>query len=129
MTGGDQSSAWKQAYRVLDVPASASPQAIKAAHRKLIKRWHPDRYVAGTREQADATRMTELINHAYSSVRAAPLLEHKVAERVPYSAEAVRRPAIFPWIKYKGTAQGGNIDWLGFCVRFVCGAIFGGLLS
>jgi hypothetical protein len=30
------------AYRVLDVPWDASPRAIKASYRKLVKRWHPD---------------------------------------------------------------------------------------
>jgi hypothetical protein len=63
---------WKHAYRVLDMPFSASPAAIKQNYRKLIKRWHPDLFASGSVEQAEASDMTRLINEAYASIARAP---------------------------------------------------------
>jgi curved DNA-binding protein CbpA len=39
---GYQLSDLKHAYQILGVPLFASVPSIKQAHRKLIKRWHPD---------------------------------------------------------------------------------------
>jgi curved DNA-binding protein CbpA len=58
----EQLAEWKAAYRVLDVPLEASANAIKVSYRKLMKRWHPDLFAAGSAEQAEATQMTRLIN-------------------------------------------------------------------
>ena len=71
------------AYRVLDVPHDASPRAIKAAYRQLVKRWHPDRYRPGSEEQADATLMTRLLNAAYARIEDAPL---QAGYATPFSA-------------------------------------------
>ena len=73
---------WKKAYRVLDVPASASALAIKSNYRKLIKRWHPDRPATGGSTASEATLMTTLINEAYALIGNAPLRY--------YSGEAAR---------------------------------------
>ena len=56
------------AYRVLDVPWDASPRAIKASYRKLVKRWHPDRYPPGTESHAESTLMTRLLNDAFARI-------------------------------------------------------------
>jgi curved DNA-binding protein CbpA len=61
------------AYRVLDVPHDASSRAIKSSYRKLVKRWHPDRYRPGSEQHAEATQMTSLVNAAYSRIQDAPL--------------------------------------------------------
>ena len=61
------------AYRVLDVPWDASPRAIKASYRKLVKRWHPDRHRTGTESHAEATLMTKLLNESYARIENAPL--------------------------------------------------------
>lgn len=63
----------KKAYRVLDIPETASALAIKSSYRKLIKRWHPDKPTTSAATQAEATMMTKLINEAYSLVENAPL--------------------------------------------------------
>lgn len=62
-----------RAYRVLGVTTIASAHAIKQAHRKLVKRWHPDLYKARTTEHSEATQMTQLVNEAYSAISHAPL--------------------------------------------------------
>jgi curved DNA-binding protein CbpA len=61
------------AYRVLDVPHDATARAIKSSYRKLVKRWHPDRYKAGSTEHREATEMSALLNAAYARVQDAPL--------------------------------------------------------
>ncbi|RYG45487.1 J domain-containing protein [archaeon] len=44
----------KNYYKILDVPRTASDQAIKKAFRKLALEWHPDKHPESTREQAEA---------------------------------------------------------------------------
>jgi curved DNA-binding protein CbpA len=61
------------AYRVLDVPQDASARTIKTSYRKLVKRWHPDRYKPGSDEHREATQMTSLLNAAYARIQDAPL--------------------------------------------------------
>src|SRR5215469_18570020 len=63
----------KRAYQLLNVPYSASERAINQAYRRLIKRWHPDRYASGTPAHAEATQMMKLINEAHSQIANAPL--------------------------------------------------------
>ncbi len=64
----------KRAYSLLDVPCSASARSIKQAYRRIAKRWHPDRYQAGTPAHAEATQMMKCINEAYALIENAPLL-------------------------------------------------------
>src|SRR5690242_3102617 len=63
----------KKAYRVLDVPTTASALAIKSNYRKLIKRWHPDRPARGSTTEVEAMTMTKAINEAYTLIENAPL--------------------------------------------------------
>ena len=55
-------------YEVLQVSPTASPEEIRGAYRRLIKRWHPDRCP----DHATATRRLQDINAAYEAVRRAP---------------------------------------------------------
>lgn len=107
---------WEHAYRVLGVPASASTRNIKVAWRGLVKRWRPDRCPVGSHEEAEATRMTEILSAAYSSIQTAPLLQYANV-RHSYSAQmtADEPPQIF--------------HWYGFWLRFACGALLGALVS
>jgi hypothetical protein len=56
------------ARAVLGVEADASPDAVRAAYRRLLRRHHPD--VAGS--SVDATRRTAELNRAYAVVVHAP---------------------------------------------------------
>lgn len=55
------------AYAVLGVPPDASQEELKAAHRELVRRQHPDH--ASQAEQEAATRRVQRLNTAYGLVR------------------------------------------------------------
>jgi DnaJ domain len=144
------------AYRVLDVPWDASPRAIKASYRKLVKRWHPDRYPAGTESHAESTLMTRLLNEAFARIADAPL---RNGTATPFSRPAAATPHAdepdpsggsrneyiprdpqqdagdFYRIMERARVAGARddaarpFDWFGFIVRFVLGALFGVLMS
>ena len=147
------------AYRVLDAPWDASPRAIKANYRKLIKRWHPDPHRPGTESHAEATLMTKLLNESYARIENAPL---RAGTATPFSGGARPRTArnagtdadpsggsrseyiphdpahdaaefyrMLEHARAAGTRDDAArpFDWVGFIVRFVLGALFGALLS
>jgi curved DNA-binding protein CbpA len=125
----DQISELKRAYRILDAPLSSSASSIKQSYRKLVRRWHPDRYQAGTPQYAEATHMTKLINGAYSKIENAPLRYHVDAFSSAYvgARETSRRSQTEA--PKSGSMLFPKTDWVEFWVRFVCGALLGTLLS
>jgi len=125
----DQIPELKQAYQILGVPLSAPAASIKKTYRKLVKRWHPDRYPVGTSEYAEATHMTKLINGAYAAIENAPLRYHIDACPAGYTKnrEVVRPSTNEPSNLRRESFP--KTDSLEFWVRFVCGALLGALLS
>lgn len=101
---------WKHAYRVLDMPFSASPAAIKQNYRKLIKRWHPDLFASGSVEQAEASDMTRLINEAYASIARAPL-RYYTEPQSPHMQPREAHPG------FAGGRSAQPSDWRGGPVR------------
>jgi hypothetical protein len=128
-TADDQIAELKHAYQVLGVPLSASASSIKQTYRQLVKRWHPDLYSSGTPAYAEATQMTKLINGAYAAIGDAPLRYYADACPPAYveSRQAARPPS--DDLSNARTGSLPKTDWLEFWVRFVCGALFGTLLS
>ena len=59
-------------YAVLGVRPGASALEIKTAYRKLVKQWHPDRFVHDPRSQRIAEEKLKEINEAYEAVGSAP---------------------------------------------------------
>lgn len=54
-------------YEILGVDKNASEEDIKRAHKKLVLKWHPDRWVNGTdEEKKTAEEKIKEINEAYS---------------------------------------------------------------
>ena len=51
-------------YEVLNIPATASLDEIRAAYRNLARRWHPDRFMPGP-ERDWANEKMAAINAAY----------------------------------------------------------------
>jgi len=83
-------------YAIFGVPPSASQEEIRAAHRELVKRYHPDIYSTGD-DKARATERLQAINEAYAVLGNAERRKEYDASRVepPRRAEpaARERPA------------------------------------
>ena len=60
-----------QHYANLELPPGASIEEVHKSWRKLILKYHPDRYAGDTLKIERATRITQIINSSYSA-----LLEH-----------------------------------------------------
>jgi curved DNA-binding protein CbpA len=125
----DRITELKYAYQVLDAPLSASPVSIKQSYRKLIKRWHPDRYPTGTPEHVEAEQMTKLINGVYPSIANAPLRYHIDAFPAAYVRNRqASHPSTDPTSQtFRQTLP--RTDWLEFWIRFLFGAFWGALLG
>lgn len=55
-------------YQILEVSPNASKEEIQAAYRKLVKKYHPDRYPAGPQRDL-ATEKIKKINAAYDMIQ------------------------------------------------------------
>ena len=51
-------------YQVLNIPANATRDEIRAAYRELARRWHPDRFLPGPERDWANEKMAD-INAAY----------------------------------------------------------------
>lgn len=116
----------ERAYRVLGMSTDASAHAIKQAHRKLVKRWHPDLYKAGTTEHSEANEMTQLINEAYSAIGHAPLRCRRDSSNYnnsPRPTYVHQKQQNQPMKSKEEPAP--RLDRIEFWVRFFCGAMLG----
>lgn len=52
-------------YKVLEIDENATPDQIKAAYRKMVKKYHPDKYIDNPLSSLAEEKMRE-INEAYS---------------------------------------------------------------
>jgi hypothetical protein len=59
----------REALEVLGLAAGATPAVVKAAHRDLVKVWHPDRFGSDARLRAKAEEKLKQINQAYMVLR------------------------------------------------------------
>lgn len=60
-----------ESYRQLELEPGASPEAIRAAYRDLVKVWHPDRFLPGSELQKKAQARLKAINLAYEWLKSA----------------------------------------------------------
>jgi preprotein translocase subunit Sec63 len=44
---------------------------VKRHYKRLVRRWHPDRFASDPQGIAEATQRMHLINHAYESIMSA----------------------------------------------------------
>jgi hypothetical protein len=59
-------------YRILGLAPGASLRAVKAAHRDLVKRWHPDQFAGDVRLREQAEARIKEINDAWDQLREVP---------------------------------------------------------
>ena len=53
-----------RAYRALELQFGAPPEEIRRAHRRLLRRYHPDKHASNPAKQADATRLSQELTRA-----------------------------------------------------------------
>jgi hypothetical protein len=96
----------------------------------MAKRWHPDLYRAGTPEQAEAARMMEHINEAYSTIHRAPLRYGTRGSTGVTPQQANGAPTPINDIPVAPEHEHFvAMDKLEFWVRFVCGSTLGIIVS
>ncbi len=61
---GKERATLEKAYRALELPYGADPEAIRKAHRSLLRRYHPDRFANDPERLADATRLSQELTAA-----------------------------------------------------------------
>jgi len=90
------------AYAALGVTADASQGELKAAHRRAVRRWHPDLAAAPDREAA--TRRVQEVNVAYGLVRdAAARARYDAARSAPSApVRAAGRPRSTTAVRSRG---------------------------
>jgi len=119
-------------FRTLGLNPGASAADIKQAYRRLIQRWHPDQFKAGSLMQTTAEDMSKEINEAYEQLHKRQLYKRFLSQaapkfskppfaaargsvrRAPAPAAPPRKPrparprARWPWIRI-GTAAGAAL--------------------
>jgi DnaJ-domain-containing protein 1 len=55
-------------YKILDLPYGADFDQVKAAYRKLIRRYHPDLHGGSPQKQKAATELTMRVTQAYNEL-------------------------------------------------------------
>ena len=54
----------QRAYRALELDYGAGPDAVRHAHRRLMRRYHPDNFARDPARLADATRLAQQLTEA-----------------------------------------------------------------
>lgn len=63
----------KNYYKILEISYNASPEEVKAAYKKLAKKWHPDKWLHGSEaEKLQAEEKMKEINEAYEVLKHSP---------------------------------------------------------
>ena len=109
----------EQAYREMRLPQDSAAFRIKREYRRLAKLWHPDTFAYDTPEQRRAAVRMRGINDAYQLIKHAPL-RYRVANQAH-----VRKPSVEPASRHTSLVS----DRVEYVVRFVCGVLFGFVVS
>lgn len=70
--GASSGSGWpaeiRQAYAALEVPLGSDAAAVRAAHRKMLKRYHPDRHHRDEERLDAANELTRRLSEARDTI-------------------------------------------------------------
>lgn len=62
----------RRAYAMLEVSPGASIREVRRQFKKLVRRWHPDRFPVDPQGRVEAARRMTEINAAYKRERVRP---------------------------------------------------------
>ncbi len=57
-----------RAYANLDCPAGADLKTVREAWKRLMKKYHPDRFASEPKKRESATKLTALLNESYQKL-------------------------------------------------------------
>ena len=108
----------RSAYQVFGLPLSSTAAEIEREFGRLATTWHPDKWPAGSPQQAKAADRMRDIELAFEAIRHAPLRDHieghpRVAARAAARGREVAHESV------------PLTDRTEYAVRFVLGALFG----
>jgi curved DNA-binding protein CbpA len=75
-------------YETLGISRTAKPEQIKRSYRRLVKRFHPDLFPAGSEAQAEAGERLRQIITAYAILSNAQ-------KRLTYDARLIKRTSSY----------------------------------
>ena len=82
-----------RAYAILGLEKGCAPDQLKATYRRLVKRWHPDRFAADPAGQAEASARLREINGAFRIVAEDLGAVRRGGTRVPATVPTESRPS------------------------------------
>jgi hypothetical protein len=102
----------RRAYSKLGLELGADRARVRQRYRDLAKRWHPDRYAADPRGQAEAAAQMREINDAYREVIAhvRTVAGRRAPHGAPLSRGRLSREEIDSYVQTLGSS--GPIDTL-----------------
>ncbi len=56
-------------YRVLELEPGASMERVRESYKRLLRKYHPDRFVGRPEKQRAATEVTQAVIAAYRAIR------------------------------------------------------------
>jgi hypothetical protein len=126
----------RRAYAALGLPDGAALAVVRKRYRALVRKWHPDRFVADPQGQAEASIRMRVINAAYRRLirqfrsQAPPQVRN---DPKPLSETHQRRlsreeiDAMVEAIGTEGPFDGllGALGWVGSTIEAVLAALFG----
>lgn len=81
----------ENAYQMLGLPPTASVSEIKKQYKWLVKKWHPDKWKAGTEDHVNATEKMKMLNISFQLIKDAPLLHEHPPQAAPGKNSKVRK--------------------------------------
>lgn len=67
--GVDREVQMRKWYRVLELEPGAGPDEIRSAYRKMMRKYHPDRYASSPEKYEAATEVARKITDAYNGLK------------------------------------------------------------
>jgi curved DNA-binding protein CbpA len=75
-------------YETLGISEAAKPEQIKRSYRRLVKRFHPDLFPAGSEAQAEAGERLAQVNAAYAILS-------NPRKKASYDSKLIKRKASY----------------------------------